>query len=282
MARVGPPGRAGPPCRSPLRVARGWWCASSGAATEASPAAVGWAVTPASRAGLDGSTPVAGLRASRSGVLSSSCGLRTAAERDGLPLVSRFVRPSFRLSLRPRAGPRGPARPGSCSSPPRVRRTDRRETSAGPKGGEAGGRCGRSPLGASFPRAVGAPPGRGRGRRRRGRRAGGVALFPRRQFPSPNTWAGYPRRRSRPGVGGGSKPRAASPGEAGDVGAPPRLPTSPPAAAGPPERRGPGPSRAPGPLCVETQPFASCLVLSFRGRGRGLDARCDPSRLNRQ
>lgn len=198
------------------------------------------------------------------------------ARRSPLLSLASSVLPSVRLCDRE---PDPAGRPGSCSSPPRVRRTDRRETSAGPKGGEAGGRCGRSPLGAS-------PSARGR-RAARPRLGPAVSRSPRRRgrplsappsFPPQTRGPGTRDVAPRPGVGGGSKPRAASRGEAGDRGAPPRLPTSPPAAAGPPERRGPGPSRAPGPLSVETQLFASRLVyLSVGGA-----ARRDPPRLNRQ
>lgn len=128
------------------------------------------------------------------------------------PSLASSVLPSVRLGDRE---PARPARPGSRSSPPRVRRTDRRETSAGPKGGEAGGRCGRSPLRASLPRAAGVPlrPRQGPAASRLPRRR--VGLFPRRQFPSPNTWAGYPRRRPRPGsaaVQSLELPRVARPG----------------------------------------------------------------------
>lgn len=199
--------------------------------------------------------PVASPCASRSGVLSSSA---ASARRPSASTLSRFVRPSS-LVLVTECRPGGPARlpllsPSGAS--------DRSEGNFRRPEGWKGGR----PLWLFSAPCVPSVRGRRAARPRPGPAVSRslrlrVRLFPRRQFPSPNTWAGYPRR-CPARVGGGSKPRAASRGEAGDWGAPPRLPKSPPAAAGPPERRGPGPSRAPGLLHVVTQ---LCLVFSLIG-----------------
>lgn len=250
-ARSGPPGRRA--C-VPVAATR-----AEGAVTreprrrdDGFPAVVGRSATPPAGRGIGG-TPCRAAPAPPA--LGSSPPLAASARRPSVsPLPSR---PSFRLSSRPRAGPADGARlpPLSPSGA-----SDRSEGNfRRPEGGRRVAAAAVLTLRASLQRAAGAPPGRGRGRRRRGCRGRGVGLFPRRQFPSPTRGPGT-RDVLR---GGGSKPRAASPGEAGDRGAPPRLPTSPPAAAGPPERRGPGPSRAPGPVSVETQLCPSCFT--YRG-----------------
>lgn len=245
------PRRPGDRASAPARdAARGRSRARASGATTTAPPPPLAGPRPHDRAGLDGPSRREALsRRLREFVLLRA--LRPAVERDVLP--SRFVRLAPPVARRGRARPK---RPGSRPSPPRVRRTDRRETSAGPTG-EGGGRRGRS-FGGPLGRSDGASSGRGRARRRpRVCVRGSAALPPPPQFPSPTCGPGTvirpPGRRFK--ASSCLARRGRGPGSSAST---PRVPT--PAAAGPPERRGPGPSRAPGPERGETQ---LCLCLAF-------------------
>lgn len=185
--------------------------------------------------------------------------LRPATERVALPLRLRLAFSPSRERAR-RTGPAPALSPAGAS--------DRSEGDfRRPDGGRRGSLRPFPPPGAPSGCAVGAPSGRGRGRRRRVSAPEGRSPSS-RSVSLPTTWPGTPDALR----GGGSKPRAASRGEAGDRGAPPRLPAFPPG--------GRGASRAEGPRAEPSARSAGgetqlCSVGLFRGgpspppRGRG-------------